>query len=467
MSPEKIVEIEKTKGVINKSDGRAFLAHDTDIKIETSRGDHVSTTTMAVVGLGYVGLPLAILAASRGFKVVGFDIDEVKVAQLEKREANYLNKEEAEKFQQARSLRVTADQTKLADADTFIVCVPTPVHEDHLPDLGPLENASKIVGAHLKKGALVVIESTVNPGACEEICLPILEKESGLSRDEFFFAHCPERINPGDSRWDVRTIPRVVGGLNDESLRRASRIYRSLIDAEIVRMDSIKEAEAVKMVENSFRDINIAFVNELAMAFDRAGIDVVNVLLKGASTKPFGFMPHYPGCGVGGHCIPVDPYYLIRYGQENGFAHRFLMTARRINNNMPLYTVSILEDALEEHELNLHGSTVALLGLAYKRDVPDVRESPSIAIKNGLIAGGATVRVFDPYILRESTVKSLEEALEGADAALIATDHTLFQTLTPQDFEKFGIPVVVDGRNCLDKDSFVGTSVTYRGIGRR
>lgn len=431
----------------------------------TQRRAHTETTTIAVVGLGYVGLPLAILAASRGFQVIGFDIDDVKIAQLERREANFLTDEESEQFRDARSLSVTSNESKLKNVDTFIVCVPTPVHEDHIPDLGPLESASRIVGKHVTKDALVIIESTVNPGACEEVALPIIEKVSGLSRKDFSFAHCPERINPGDTKWDVRTIPRVVGGLNNESLRRAVRVYRSLVDAEIVPMDSIKEAEAVKMVENSFRDINIAFVNELAMAFDKAGIDVVNVI-KGASTKPFGFMPHYPGCGVGGHCIPVDPYYLIRYGQENGFAHRFLMTARRINNNMPNYTVSMLEDALEEQEKNMHGSTVALLGLAYKRDVPDIRESPSIAIRRGLLAGGANVRVFDPYILAESSVKSLEEALDGADAVLIATDHSLFRSLTPQLLEKFGISVVVDGRNCLDKDSFANSPVTYRGIGR-
>ncbi len=466
MSPEQIAEISQTRKT--KTSGRKSSSDFNDIVTRSDAGqsDQTTTSTIAIVGLGYVGLPLAILAATRGFKVIGFDIDEVKVAQLEKREANFLNEEESGQFKRARSLTVTADQSKLKGADTFIVCVPTPVHEDHLPDLRPLEDASKIVGQNITEGALVIIESTVNPGACEEVSLPIIEKESGLSRDQFYFAHCPERINPGDATWDVRTIPRVVGGLNYESLRLASRVYRTLVDAEIVPMDSIKEAEAVKMVENSFRDINIAFVNELAMAFDRAGIDVVNVI-KGASTKPFGFMPHYPGCGVGGHCIPVDPYYLIRYGEENGFAHRFLMTARRINNNMPLYTVNVLEDALEKRDMGLQGSKVALLGLAYKRDVPDVRESPALAIKKGLIEGGATVRTWDPYIPRESSAKSLEEALDGADAVVIATDHAAFRDLTPEDFEKFGISIVVDGRNCLDKDSFAGSSITYRGIGRR
>jgi len=440
---------------------------------DTGTAHATKTTTIAVVGLGYVGLPLAILASRRGYKVVGFDIDEVKIAQLQEREANFLNDDDAEAFREAKDLVLTDNEQELNAADTFIVCVPTPVHENHIPDLGPVISASTIVGKHLRRGALVVIESTVNPGVCERISLPILEKVSGLSRDDFHFAHCPERINPGDAKWDVRTIPRVIGGLNPESLDRAATLYESLIEAQIVRMKNIKEAEAVKMVENSFRDINIAFVNELAMAFDKAGIDIVNVI-RGASSKPFAFMPHFPGCGVGGHCIPVDPYYLIRYGQENGFEHRFLMTARRINSGMPIYAVQMLDDMLRSRsgkfdrrrKSSLRGVQVALLGLAYKRDVPDLRESPALIIKKELEKRGADVRTYDPYAVGASSEKTLEDALVGADAALIATDHTLFRTLSPQSFEKYGVGVVVDGRNCLDKESFLGTGIAYRGIGR-
>ncbi len=424
------------------------------------------TTTIAVVGLGYVGLPLAILAAAKNVRVIGFDIDEVKVAQLEKREADYLSPEEGKEFVTAQNLSITSDQKLLKRADTYIICVPTPVTKNHMPDLGPLESASEIVGRSMSKGALVIIESTVNPGACEEVALPILEKASSLTRGDFFFAHCPERVNPGDVKWNLRTIPRVIGGLNDESLTRARDLYRSLIDAEIREMGTIKEAEAVKMVENSFRDINIAFVNELAMAFDRAGIDVINVL-KGASTKPFGFMAHYPGAGVGGHCIPVDPYYLIRYGKENGFEHHFLLTARRINNGMPQYTVKLLSKMFEKKNRELVGATVALLGLSYKRDIPDLRESPALEIEHLLKRAGANVRSYDPNILSRSTVKTLEEALEGADAAVIATAHTPFCELTPLQFSRAGVQFVLDGRNCLDKDSFKDSGITYHGIGRQ
>lgn len=421
-------------------------------------------TTVAVIGLGYVGLPLAILAASRGCNVIGFDIDEVKIAQLAQREANFLSEEEASLFKKTPTLQVTAQEKDLAGADAFIVCVPTPVHESHLPDLRPLESACAIVGRYLSKGNLVVIESTVSPGVCEGAALPVLEKVSGLTPDEFDFAHCPERVNPGDERWDVRVIPRVMGARSEQALTRATDLYTQFVDAEILRMGSIKEAEAVKMVENAFRDVNIAFVNELAIAFDRAGIDIANVI-RGASTKPFGFMPFSPGCGVGGHCIPVDPYYLIRYGRENGFEHKFLITARRINSRMPLYTVTLLEKALRERGKKSSESTVALLGLSYKRDIPDTRESPASDIHDALLRRGVAVRTFDPFV-PGSTARTLAEALKGADAAVIATDHSVFRTLEPIQFREFGVDIVIDGRNCLNKDLFAGSGVLYRGIGR-
>ena len=416
------------------------------------------------MGLGYVGLPLSLLAASRGFRVIGFDIDEVKVAQLSRREADFLSEEERVRFKHTPTLSVTSDEEELREADAFIVCVPTPVHENRLPDLRPLESACAIVGRHLTEGALVIIESTVSPGVCEEVALPILERASGLSRSEFDFAHCPERVNPGDERWDVRLIPRVIGAMSSRAQERAVRLYSELLDAELLRMGSIKEAEAVKMVENAFRDINIAFVNELALSFDRAGIDIVNVI-RGASTKPFGFMPFYPGCGVGGHCIPVDPYYLIRYGRENGFEHKFLITARRINSQMPIYVVHLLERALKAKKKKPAGSTVALLGLAYKRGVPDMRESPAQAIHDALVRRGVAVRTFDPYV-PSTTAKTLEQALEGADAAIIATDHDEFTSLSPEMLLRHGVDILVDGRNCLNKDLFEHSGVLYRGVGR-
>ncbi|HWP61395.1 MAG TPA: nucleotide sugar dehydrogenase [Candidatus Paceibacterota bacterium] len=421
-------------------------------------------STVSVVGLGYVGLPLSLIAAARGYHVIGFDIDDVKVAQLARREANFLSESEEAEFKHAKHLSITSDERMLIDVDAFLICVPTPVNDEHEPNLAPLISACTIVGRHLSPGALVVVESTVNPGVCEEVALATLSRVSGLNKNEFDFAHCPERINPGDKRYDVATIPRVIGGATARALERASKLYESFLEAPVMKMDSIKEAEAVKMIENAFRDINIAFVNELAVSFDRVGIDIVNVI-RGASTKPFGFMPFYPGCGVGGHCIPVDPHYLIRYGREHGFEHTFLLAARRINSRMPHYCVHILEQALREQGKKLRGSTIALLGVAYKRDVPDTRESPAAVILDELVRRGAIVRTFDPYVASTSA-RTLPDALKDADAALIATDHSQFCYLAPQFFEENGVTLVIDGRNCLDKDLFADSPVVYRGIGR-
>lgn len=423
------------------------------------------TETIAVIGLGYVGLPLAIRASEKGFPVVGFDIDAAKVAAVKNASVTYVTPREQKALEAARGFRATDVARDLAEASVFIVCVPTPVNGTHEPDLRPLEGACRTIAAYLKKGDLVVIESTVNPGVCESVVLPLLERRGLKIEKDFFLAHCPERVNPGDRHWDVRTIPRVIGASGPESLLRATQLYRSIIDGDITPMQTLKEAEAVKMVENAFRDINIAFVNELAMSFDKAGIDLLSVI-RGASTKPFAYMPHLPGCGVGGHCIPVDPYYLIRYGHENGFTHKFLMTARSINNRMPGYTVSLLANALRRKRKQLKGANIALLGLSYKRDIADERESPAHEIRRQMEERGAVVRAYDPYVPAGSTHDTLQDALEGADAAVIATDHSEFRSLTPFHFMRGGVDIVIDGRNCLVKDDFAESGIIYSGIGR-
>lgn len=348
----------------------------------------------------------------------------------------------------------------------MIICVPTPVHENHIPDLSPVIGASEGVAAHLKKGQLVILESTVNPGVCESVILPILEKISGLrAGTDFHLAHCPERINPGDKRWNVENINRVVGATDMEGLNRAAAFYESITTGTIMRMSTIKAAEAVKVVENSFRDINIAFVNELARSFTKLGIDVVEVI-DGAATKPFAFMAHYPGAGVGGHCIPVDPYYLIEYAKKNGFEHDFLALARRINNDMPHFTVERLRDGLNEVMHSLKGTTVTVLGVSYKPDIDDCRESPSFDIIRILKEYGADVRVFDPFIPAKSTHTLVDSVLDGATAVVVATGHSVFKELTPDDFVKNGVKVVVDGRNCLDKGKLIAAGIIYKGIGR-
>lgn len=420
---------------------------------------------VVVVGLGYVGLPLALLAEKKGFTVGGLDINLGKINALKNGLAPELNADEQSLLKKSK-IKFSHSDRIIKDADVVIVCVPTPVHKDHTPDLKPLREAATAVGKNLQPGTLVLVESTVNPGVCQETVIPILEKNSGLKVEEdFFFAHCPERINPGDKNFTVATIPRVIGADSEASRRKAASFYRSILDADVVSNLEIREAESVKMVENAFRDINIAFVNELAMSFDRLGIDVLHVI-DAASTKPFGFMTHLPGCGVGGHCIPVDPYYLIDYAKKNGFSHRFIKTAREINNQMPFYTINRLKGILRDKDKKLSEANVALLGLAYKRDISDCRESPALVIAEKLRAAGTKVIPFDPFYTEENTYLTLEDTLSAADYVIVATDHTLFREITPEILKHYNIEAVIDGRNCLSKDDFVKAGIIYRGIGR-
>ncbi|MDB5225102.1 MAG: nucleotide sugar dehydrogenase [Candidatus Adlerbacteria bacterium] len=420
---------------------------------------------VAVVGVGYVGLPLALLARAKGYRVRGIDIDERKRAAVRDAAVADLDASFTEALR-VQPLEVSGHFGPVRSANIVIVCVPTPVDDEHNPDLSLIEGAARRVGRNLHQGALVILESTVHPGTCDEIFIPILEKASGLrAGKDFGVAHCPERINPGDKVWTIERIPRVVGATTEKALSLAASFYRSILSASVHEMESIKEAEAVKVVENSFRDINIAFVNELAMSFSKLGIDVSHVL-SGAATKPFGFLLHQPGCGVGGHCIPVDPYYLIRYAKRNGFSHRFLSLARTINEGMPAYTVSLVETGLHSLGRTLSNSSVALLGLSYKANVSDLRESPSFEIKELLESKGARVRTFDEHAPDRSTTHSLAEALDGADAAIVATAHAEFAGLPPSVFASRGVRVVVDGRNCLQKEQYLRAGILYRGIGR-
>lgn len=413
-----------------------------------------ATKRLAIIGLGYVGWPLVLLAMRRGYRVHGIDIDSTKIEKLQSSLDTASN-----------SITLAATFEGVAEVETMVVCVPTPVHENHEPDLEPLKNAAISIAPHLKRDQLIIIESTVNPGVCEEVVLPLLLAGSGLAQEEIYFAHCPERINPGDPKWNVENIPRVVGALNAKSLKRAIEFYESVLTGAIKPLSSLKEAEAVKMVENSFRDINIAFVNELGMSFSRLGIDVMHVI-EGASTKPFGFMTHYPGCGVGGHCIPVDPYYLITYAKQNGFTHRFLAMAREVNNAMPAFAVSRLIEAFAEAGMAPRGKRVALLGIAYKPNIEDYRESPSLAINDELVRHGIEVQSFDPHVPEHSSAKTLKAALQGTDAVIVATAHDSFRELTPGYLKRHGVRIVIDGRNCLPKEQFVKAGMTYRGIGR-
>jgi len=421
--------------------------------------------TVCVIGLGYVGLPLAVRSSERGYRVLGLEMDSKKVELINTGKSPIEEKFLEDNLQKFK-VEASTDEKIISEADVVLICVPTPVDKNYFPDLGPVIGATKLVVKNLKKGALVVLESTVNPGVSKEVVRPLFEEAGYKVGEDVFIAHCPERINPGDPKWNVTNIPRVVGSFDEKGLQMAKEFYESIVDAEIRPMKSIREAEAVKIVENSFRDINIAFVNELAKSFDKLDIDVKDVIL-GASTKPFAFMPHFPSCGVGGHCIPVDPYYLIEHAKKkSGFEHKFLRLAREINNSMPSYTVELLQDALNEINVPLKGAKVALLGISYKANVDDVRESPSLKIIELLQEHQADFKVFDPHILSKSTVQTLEEALEGAVAIILATDHNEFKSIDPQTFKNKNIKVIVDGKNCLDKDKLRELGIIYEGIGR-
>ena len=420
-----------------------------------------------VIGLGYVGLPLACLLARKGFEVSGLEVSDEIVektnAGISHIEDEFLAKEVREVKGKLKATTNAAEALK--NADVVAVCVPTPVDKQFLPDLEALKSACVSIAENLRKGMLVIIESTIYPGTTEEIAQPILEKSGLKAGVDFFLAHCPERIDPGNRKWRLPQIPRVVGGVNKESVRLAGIFYGQIIDAPVKELRSVRSAEAAKIVENTFRDINIAFVNELAKSFDVLNIDVKEVI-EAASTKPFGFMPFYPGPGVGGHCIAVDPYYLIAKAKQSGFDQKFLRLAREINDSMRECVVELAVEGLNALGKSLKDAKIAFLGIAYKPDVDDTRESPALYIIPLLRKKGAVLRIFDPHIEALSNVESLEAALEGADAIIVATSHKEFlQALTPKFVRKKKIGFFLDCRNAFDKVAFKKAGIAFKGIG--
>lgn len=421
------------------------------------------TKKLAVVGLGYVGLPLALIARNKGLSVIGLDVDAEKVHKINNGVAPFADSFISEELAKS-PLEATVNPQVVGEVDVIVVAVPTPVTHENMPDLTPLISSLESILPHLKNNQLLSIESTINPGVMLEVVMPILQKRPELS---LHVVHCPERVNPGDPKWSVKNIPRVIGGTTQEATTIGKEFYESILDAPVKAMDSVTEAEAVKILENTFRDVNIAFVNEMAKSFDALGIDVKNVI-EGAATKPFAFMPHYPGNGVGGHCISVDPYYMIERGRQAGFDHKFLQLARDINNSMPEFAVSLLDRGMQSLNIQKRPLTVALLGLAYKKDIDDIRESPALEIRELLEnRSDVSLRVFDPHVLHLSTVPSLEEALSGADVVMLATNHTkICEALTPENLKKHSIQFVVDGKNALDADGIAEAGMLYLGIGR-
>jgi len=415
---------------------------------------------VGVIGMGYVGLPLALLYTEQDLRVTGFDIDQRKVDTLNSG-GSYIYRITKEEIGAARAkgLSATSDYSQISEMDAIIICVPTPLNEYHEPDLSYITNTGHAIAPHLRAGQLVVLESTTYPGTTEEVLVPILEKENksglkaaraGNSSDQgFYVAFSPEREDPGNTSVARRDIPKVVGGLDPQASELAATLYGQIF-RRIVRVSSPAAAEMTKLLENIYRCVNIALVNELKMLSLRMGIDIWEVI-DAASTKPFGFQPFYPGPGLGGHCIPVDPFYLSWKAKEWDFRTRFIELAGEINIGMPYHVISSVVGALNQRKKSLNGSKVLVLGVAYKRDIDDLRESPALTIIELLQKEGAQVSYHDPYFPTigrgrkydlQMKCASLED-LGKYDCVLIVTDHSDY------DYPKIvrEAQLVVDTRN--------------------
>ena len=390
-----------------------------------------SQARIGVMGLGYVGLTEAVEFAKAGFRVTGFDVDTTRVGAVQACRS-YLadvTDEELRRVVGAGSLRATEDFTLLRDMDAIMVCVPTPLGKTKAPDLSYIVSAVETIRTSLRRGQLVVLESTTYPGTTCEVVLPRLDSSGLAVGSDFYLCFSPERINPGDREHPPSTIPRIVGGVTGECAALAGLLY-GRISPHVVTVSSTQAAEMVKLLENTFRAVNIGLVNEIALMCGALGVDVWEII-DAASTKPFGFMPFYPGPGLGGHCIPIDPLYLSWKARIHGFEPRFIDLAHQVNTAMPRHVVSLVSDTLNERERSLKGSTVLVLGVSYKRDVNDARESPAIEILEELFRRGATARYHDPHVaslvVGERVLRSVpldDETLTAADCVVIVTDHS-------------------------------------------
>jgi UDP-N-acetyl-D-glucosamine dehydrogenase len=404
---------------------------------------------IGIIGLGYVGLPLAVEFAKAGFEVTGFDVDVSKVDAINKGQSYIgdVSSADVAASSKAGKLSATTDMARLHDMDAIDICVPTPLRKTRDPDLSYVILAVEAVRDRLRKGQLVILESTTYPGTTDEVVQPLLE-ESGLKvGPDVYLAFSPERVDPGNATHTTKNIPKVVGGVNETSTALAAALYGSIIKT-IVPVSSTQVAEMVKLLENTFRAVNIGLVNEIALMSHRMNIDVWEVI-EAASTKPFGFMPFYPGPGLGGHCIPIDPFYLSWKARQNGFECRFIELAGHINGSMPSFVVERVGEALNSQKKAINGSRIHIVGVAYKKDVSDMRESPALDVMELLHRRGAILSYTDPYVPTLDhggmSLTSGAEAANGIDCAVICTNHTVFKYAEmPKRF-----PLVVDTRNAL------------------
>lgn len=414
------------------------------------------TAIVGVVGLGYVGLPLAVEKAKAGYKTIGFDIQNSKV-QMVNEGKNYIGdiiEGELEAVVKSGMLKATSDFSFIKDVDCVAICVPTPLDIYRQPDISYVSSSTEDIAKYLHRGMLVVLESTTYPGTTEELVKPILEKGSGLKcGEDFFLAFSPERVDPGNLIYKTKNTPKVVGGIGKDSTEVAAALYRNVLESEVFEVSSPAVAEMEKILENTYRNINIALANEMAIICDKMGINVWEVI-EAAKTKPYGFQAFYPGPGVGGHCIPIDPFYLTWKAREYGYHTRLIETSAEINNYMPQYIVERAARILNRFKKPLNGSKILILGIAYKQDIDDFRESPALKVIENFENAGAIISYNDPYIPKfryngneyfsiELTVDNLKES----DLVIITTMHSLFN----YDLIKLHAKFILDTKNAMKK----------------
>ena len=412
---------------------------------------------VGVVGLGYVGLPLAVEKAKAGFKTIGFDVQDEKVAMVNHGE-NYIGDvvdDDLKKLVEDGMLRATTDFSFIKDVDFVAICVPTPLDKHQQPDISFVRNSSEEISKYLKKGTVIVLESTTYPGTTEELIRPILENGSGLKCcEDFYLGFSPERVDPGNLIYKTKNTPKVVGAIGDDAKEVISEMYKSVLEGSIYTVSSPAIAEMEKILENTYRNINIGLINELAMLCHKMNIDIWEVI-EAAKTKPYGFQAFYPGPGLGGHCIPLDPYYLSWKAREYGFHTSMIESSMMINDNMPSYCVERASKILNKFKKSLNNSNILVLGVAYKQDIDDYRESPALNVIKILKENGARVRYFDPYVKNfkyenlnmTSELELTETVLESADLVMITTAHTNINYDLVQQKSKF----IFDTKNVMKK----------------
>lgn len=414
--------------------------------------------SVGIIGLGYVGLPLALEFAGKGIKVTGFDLDEFKIKKILKEKKSYIKHIPSDKIKNAvdkKNLTATTDFKKLKDVDAIIICVPTPLNVNREPDMSYVVNTAEVIGKYIRKGHFISLESTTYPGTTDEILLKIFEEKGLKVGKDFYLCFSPEREDPNNEKYSTSNIPKVLGGVTKQCTEIGKLIYEKVI-VKIIPVSSTKAAESSKLLENIFRSINIALVNELKVVFDRMGIDVWEVI-EAASTKPFGYTPFYPGPGLGGHCIPIDPFYLTWKAREYEISTKFIELAGEINTSMPEYVVHKVNHALNENIKCIKGSKILILGLSYKKDIDDLRESPSLKLIELLQDEGALVDYNDEYVtmipklrkyeFKKKSVPISKQNVAKYDLVLLSTDHTYYDYKLIFDNAK----IIVDSRNAFKK----------------